>query len=514
MPGFADGLSQGAYFGATIAGIRDKRLDREAKEREALRQQGLTEQTIKVMGDYNTEISEQASGRQQALKLTQAMGQVAKMPKGPARKAQAKYIEDSMAAAGLKAMPPALSAILASEDPEFSVQTIEAMNRYVVDNPNIGMPQLKQILSDPELSAQTINQAVTAGQMAQVKKPPRMTARQRQIMIQQRKIEQINRPINQLTAIAGQGNAIAKAALERLTAQQKTWQEQLKTMRGDRQSLMSEEDLPSLQEQRDEQRNLLESETDPVLRDRAQERITEINEAINTKSKNIQRVQNKSESLAEKVLDEEFKNINEAADTARRMRGDLARFQSLLDAGELDTGSFAEIRTSLAGALEDLGYGELAKRITNIEQGQLARGLEARLTVTALNQAKLYPVSNVDLREVNKTVARLGNTEEANRFIIQSMNEVAYSDILRRNLYNQAFNEVTARGGTAAEIKARVTELEKPFNRPELIPFMLNKSNQPKWFGEFHQTLSSQGVGNEEIVDRWIKAREAMNRGQ
>jgi hypothetical protein len=131
------------------------------------------------------------------------------------------------------------------------------------------------------------------------------------------------------------------------------------------------------------------------------------------------------------LLVEQYKAVSNAARTAQRMLPSLETQANILDQG-FKTGFGTDVQKVGASFLGALGVPEAAKFATNA-QTFLAASQDA---VLAKQLEQKGSQSNADADRITQTGTQLGNTPEANRFIIDVAKAQLKRDIAQRNFYD------------------------------------------------------------------------------
>jgi hypothetical protein len=130
-------------------------------------------------------------------------------------------------------------------------------------------------------------------------------------------------------------------------------------------------------------------------------------------------------------LIEQYKAVSNAARTAQRTLPSLETQANILDQG-FKTGFGTDVQKVGASFLGALGVPEAAKFATNA-QTFLAASQDAVLTKQLEQKGSQ---SNADADRITQTGTQLGNTPEANRFIIDVAKAQLKRDIAQRNFYD------------------------------------------------------------------------------
>jgi hypothetical protein len=132
-----------------------------------------------------------------------------------------------------------------------------------------------------------------------------------------------------------------------------------------------------------------------------------------------------------KLLVKQYEGVSEAARIAGRTLPALQTQEQILDSG-FKTGFGTEAQKAGASVLSALGVPEATKYATN-----------AQAFVSAMNQAVLQrqleqkgPQTEADALRITQTGAQLGNTPDANKFIVSVAKAQLKRDIDQRNFYD------------------------------------------------------------------------------
>jgi hypothetical protein len=131
------------------------------------------------------------------------------------------------------------------------------------------------------------------------------------------------------------------------------------------------------------------------------------------------------------LLVDQYKDISKQAGVARRTIPALESIANILDAG-FDTGFGAETIAAGARILGALGV-EGAQNLATSAQSFLGAASSAVLTKQLEQKG---PQTESDAQRITQTGAQLGNTKEANRFLITVAKAQLQRDIAQRNFYD------------------------------------------------------------------------------
>lgn len=172
------------------------------------------------------------------------------------------------------------------------------------------------------------------------------------------------------------------------------------------------------------------------------------------------------------LLVEEYKAVQSAANTAKRTLPAIEANLAILDKG-FDTGFGTEAKTAAAKVLGALGVENAEEYATN-SQIFLANASAAVLQ-KQLDQKG--PQTEADAQRITQTGAQLGNSKEANEFLLNVAKAQIKRDIEQQKFYNQWWkNNKTYDGAEDAWINGEGGK--SLFERPELKKY--TSTQQPK----------------------------------
>jgi hypothetical protein len=151
----------------------------------------------------------------------------------------------------------------------------------------------------------------------------------------------------------------------------------------------------------------------------------------------ITNVQERAELAARgQMLVDAFKDINNSAKVAARTLPALEANLATLDKG-FKTGFGTEAQTAAASVLAALGV-EKAKDFATNSQTFLANASQA---VLQRQLEQKGPQTEADAQRITQTGAQLGNTPEANRFLLDVAREQLKRDVEQRDFYSRWFTK-------------------------------------------------------------------------
>ncbi len=152
---------------------------------------------------------------------------------------------------------------------------------------------------------------------------------------------------------------------------------------------------------------------------------------------NITNVQERAELAARgQMLVDAFKDVNNSAKVAARTLPALEANLATLDKG-FKTGFGTEAQTAAASVLAALGV-EKAKDFATNSQTFLANASQA---VLQRQLEQKGPQTEADAQRITQTGAQLGNTPDANRFLLDVAREQLKRDVEQRDFYSRWFTE-------------------------------------------------------------------------
>ena len=152
---------------------------------------------------------------------------------------------------------------------------------------------------------------------------------------------------------------------------------------------------------------------------------------------NITNVQERAELAARgTMLVDSFKDVNNSAKVAARTLPALDANLATLDKG-FKTGFGTEAQTAAASVLAALGV-EKAKDFATNSQTFLANASQA---VLQRQLEQKGPQTEADAQRITQTGAQLGNTPDANRFLLDVAREQLKRDVEQRDFYSRWFTK-------------------------------------------------------------------------
>lgn len=160
-----------------------------------------------------------------------------------------------------------------------------------------------------------------------------------------------------------------------------------------------------------------------------------------------------------------YGDIAGTADRARKILPALETSEAILNNG-FKTGFGTDVQTQAARVLSSLGVPEADKYATN-SQLFLAQGRQALLQ-RQLEQKGAQ--SEGDAQRINQTFIQLGNTPEANKFLVATAKAQAKQDIERQKFYSDWWAKSKTYEG-AEEAWLAGTGGKSLFDRPDMKSF-------------------------------------------
>ena len=177
----------------------------------------------------------------------------------------------------------------------------------------------------------------------------------------------------------------------------------------------------------------------------------------------IQNRQESAESSARgTLLVKQYDEISKKANNAAKTRGILQTNLGILDKG-FNTGFGTETKAAAASVLSTFGLKDAEKYASN---AQMFTSAASKLVLQAQLEQK-GPQTEPDARRIEQTSAQLGNTKEANKFILKVALAQANRDIAQRKFYADWHKEYKTYDG-AEDAWYEGEGGESLFNRPEL----------------------------------------------
>jgi hypothetical protein len=174
-----------------------------------------------------------------------------------------------------------------------------------------------------------------------------------------------------------------------------------------------------------------------------------------------------------KLLVEQYKVVSDAARLAQKTLPALETQVGILDKG-FRTGFGTDVQKVGASVLAALGVPEAAKFATDAQTFLAA-------TQQAVLQRQLEqkgPQTEADAQRITQTGAQMGNTPEANRFIIDVAKAQLKRDIEQRNFYDKWWRANKTYDG-AEDAWFSGDGNKSLFDRPELKKYAAPKSQAP-----------------------------------
>ena len=173
-----------------------------------------------------------------------------------------------------------------------------------------------------------------------------------------------------------------------------------------------------------------------------------------------------------KFLVDDYKTINTAARVAARTLPAIEVNTALIDKG-FETGFTTETKKGAASVLGALGVQNAADFATNAQIFQA----KANETVLQRQLEQKGPQTESDAQRITQTGAQLGNTTDANKFILNVAKAQLKRDIEQRNYYDKWFTENKTYDG-AENAWYNGDGGKSLFDRPELKKYNISP-NKP-----------------------------------
>jgi hypothetical protein len=156
-----------------------------------------------------------------------------------------------------------------------------------------------------------------------------------------------------------------------------------------------------------------------------------LKEATHAPPVSVSMTQEKAESADYgKFLVEQFKNVTKSADLAQKSMPSIESNLNILDKG-FDTGFGTETKAAGAKVLGALGVKDAEKYATD-SQSFLSN---ANAAVLQKQLEQKGPQTEADAQRITQTGAQLGNTKDANKFVLNVAKAQLQRDIDQRNFY-------------------------------------------------------------------------------
>ena len=192
----------------------------------------------------------------------------------------------------------------------------------------------------------------------------------------------------------------------------------------------------------------------------------------------------------------------EKGDVARDMIFSLDKLYAMDD---LNTGALAPLQQSLGQMANALGMNDdLIKTYlnTNVSQGQTFIAETASMILKIMATQK-GPQTNEDRIQIAKTIADLGNTPEANRFINNSARAIARRDINRAEFEQEHYDRTKSVKGSTQAWRESIGGV------PMISKHQRDSVGLPLFYHDFFDAVKNapenENVSNKDILKEWKK---------
>ena len=192
----------------------------------------------------------------------------------------------------------------------------------------------------------------------------------------------------------------------------------------------------------------------------------------------------------------------EKGDVARDMIFSLDKLYAMDD---LNTGALAPLQQSLGQMANALGMNDdLIKTYlnTNVSQGQTFIAETASMILKIMATQK-GPQTNEDRIQIAKTIADLGNTPEANRFINNSARAIARRDINRAEFEQEHYDRTNSVKGSTQAWRKSIGGV------PMISKHQRDSVGLPLFYHDFFDAVKNapenENVSNKDILKEWKK---------
>ncbi len=166
-------------------------------------------------------------------------------------------------------------------------------------------------------------------------------------------------------------------------------------------------------------------------------------------------------------LVKEYEGLRDTAVASKKLLGNLEVAENILNKADFSTGFGTETKAAAASVLSALGVPQATQFATNA-QTFLAQSREALLQKSILQKGTQ---TEGDAKRINETGAALGNTKDANKFILALAKTVAQRDIDKAKFYAQYDKENKTFRGADAAWEVSPEGSRSIFDYPAMRPF-------------------------------------------
>ncbi|TQV80315.1 hypothetical protein [Denitrobaculum tricleocarpae] len=193
-----------------------------------------------------------------------------------------------------------------------------------------------------------------------------------------------------------------------------------------------------------------------------------------------------------KFLVENFSAISERASAAEQTLQQLAIARAI----PVETGAAAPMKAAIGAYARALGFEPEAIGLDQASSAQAFTGIMNNLVLTKM-QAQKGPQTENDAARIEATLARLGNTPEANDFLFRSAEALERRAVEQRRFYESHFAANGTYDGAGPAWDKFKVETPLVGTNP--------KSGVPVFFHEFAKEVMrvNRGATQEQILDLW-----------
>jgi hypothetical protein len=199
---------------------------------------------------------------------------------------------------------------------------------------------------------------------------------------------------------------------------------------------------------------------------------------------------------ANKILD-----VGEKAELARENQASVNTMRNLNNA--IETGKLAEAKSELKAWAEAVGVN--VGDMTDVTNSQAFRAQSNKIVLQYM-QAQKGPQTESDMKQIRTTVAKLGNTKEANTFLLNAMEAQNQRTIEQDEFYS---DWVTDPENEGKPLSQSIRDWNKHIRDVPMVSSSIQtEQGQPMFFYEFERRAKETypDITREDIVDMWKEA--------
>jgi hypothetical protein len=196
---------------------------------------------------------------------------------------------------------------------------------------------------------------------------------------------------------------------------------------------------------------------------------------------------------------------------ALRAKGSEAEQQlnslNVLDNIDVSTGAAEPMKLAIASFAE--GFGIDASNLANVAAGQ-AFTSEAGRTVLRVMSTQKGPQTDRDADRIAKTLSRLGNRPEANRFINDSARAIANRALDQRDFHDAWLDQNDSLKGAASAWN----KLKR--NAPMVSQHVQDANGLPVFFFRFKERVleANPGATNDQVLNAWRRQEKTAKKAR